>query len=241
MRIALVDDDHSTLERLTELISGQLSLMGDSHYRITTYASGEEFLASWKPGKYDLIVLDIFMGEILGIDVAHKIRETDQEVRLVFCTSSNEFACESYEVNAHYYLHKPFTKQGIKRMLDRLNLEIMELSRTAHLPDGQDILLRNVLFTQCLRHTIQIHLKDNRILCSRITHGELEEILCEYNYFCCCTKGVIVNFYEVANRQENVFQMTDGSMVPISRRRAKSVAEAYNKFHFTQMRKDVLA
>lgn len=238
MKIALVDDDHCSLEHLTKLISRQLDLMGDSRRRIDTYCSGEEFLESWKSGAYDLIILDIFMGEILGIDVAHKIRETDPDVRLAFCTSSNEFACESYEVNAHYYLQKPVSEQNIKRMLDRLNLEIIERIRTVKLSDGQDIILRNILFTQYSGHTAQIHLKNGTILRARITHSELEELLCEHTYFCCCSKGVIVNFYEATGIQDAVFHMTDKSLVPISRRKSKAVTEAYNRFHFAQMRKD---
>ena len=39
------------------------------------------------------------MDGILGIDVARKVHEEDMDVRLVFCTTSNEFACESYEVD----------------------------------------------------------------------------------------------------------------------------------------------
>lgn len=239
MKIALVDDDRATLERLTELISRQLSLLGDSGHRIDTYQSGEEFLVAWSAGTYDLIVLDIFMGGVLGIDVAHKIRETDREVRLVFCTSSNEFACESYEVGAHYYLHKPFTEAGIKRMLDRLDLEIMELTRAVTLPDGQGIVLRNILFTQYFSHTAEIYSKKRDTIRSRISQTELEALLCEYPYFFCCSKGVIVNFHEVAQLKDDAFILTNGSSVPISRRKAKAVHDAYTKFRFEQMRKEV--
>ena len=50
------------------------------------------------------VFLDIYLKDWLGIDIARKIRETDREVYLVFCTSSNGFASESYEVNARDYL-----------------------------------------------------------------------------------------------------------------------------------------
>ena len=75
---------------------------------ISAFPSGEAFLASYRPGLFDLIILDIFMKEITGMDTARKIRESDQTVRIVFSTSSNDFASESYEVNACYYLKKPY-------------------------------------------------------------------------------------------------------------------------------------
>ena len=64
------------------------------------FSSGEEFFSRFTAGLYDLVVLDIFMGDLTGVDVARKIRETEHNVRLVFCTTSNDFASESYEVAA---------------------------------------------------------------------------------------------------------------------------------------------
>lgn len=55
-------------------------------------------MAAWTPGMCDLVILDIFMGGVTGMDVAREIRRSDREVKLVFCTTSNEFASESYEV-----------------------------------------------------------------------------------------------------------------------------------------------
>ena len=68
-------------------------------------------------GAYDLVVLDIFMGKMTGIEVAEKLRETDKSVHIAFGTSSNEFASESYDLNACYYLCKPFQADKVKPCL----------------------------------------------------------------------------------------------------------------------------
>ena len=69
----------------------------DLHARsIDTFLSGTDFFAAWKTGMYDLIFLDIYLKDCLGIDIARQIRESDKDVLLVFCTTSNEFASESY-------------------------------------------------------------------------------------------------------------------------------------------------
>lgn len=74
------------------------------------------------------------MDKLTGVDVARKIRERDSNVKIVFSTTSNEFASESYEVNACYYLRKPFGRDKVKVMLDRLNLTEIEKMRTVKLP-----------------------------------------------------------------------------------------------------------
>ena len=90
MRVAFVDDDPNELKILHTYFN---DLTDPSTISIDDFSSGEEFLSRFTAGLYDLVTLDIF-------DVARKIRETDHNVRLVFCTTSNDFASESYEVAA---------------------------------------------------------------------------------------------------------------------------------------------
>lgn len=127
MRIALVDDDANAQAVLLHLLTEQI---GSTH-EITCFSGGEAFLEAWSAGRYELVILDIFMGSLSGMDVARRIRRTDGDVRLVFATSSNEFASESYEVNASFYLRKPF---GAPEILQYENMQtrIADARRAKH-------------------------------------------------------------------------------------------------------------
>lgn len=94
MRIAIVDDEQDELDCLSRRLEHQLSLLGYTENVIRCYRSAEEFLAAWHPGGCDLILLDIYMEGMPGIEAARRIRERDADCRLVFCTSSNAFASE---------------------------------------------------------------------------------------------------------------------------------------------------
>ena len=239
MKIALVDDCQDELDRLSDILSRKLFAAGDIEHKIHMFHSGEEFLSSWESGRFDLIILDVFMDKLSGVEVAHKIRETDRDVRLVFCTTSNEFASESYEVNAHFYLHKPYSEERIDTMLSRLNLEDYELRRTITLPDGQPIMLRNILYTEYSNHVLTIHSKRRAALRCYISQSGAEELLCAYPYFLVCSKGIIVNLYEVECKMGDTFRLTNGNTLPISRRRSKDVQDAYAAFQFEKMRGEV--
>ena len=232
MKIALIDDEKSSLDRLCGLINEHVG----SDVSIDRFASGEEFMEGFKEDVYDLIITDIFMDRLTGIETARKIRETDKNVKLVFCTSSNEFACESYEVNACYYLRKPYTVESFSAMLDRLDLEKMELSRSVKLPDGQSVVLRNVIYADFASHCVTFHNKLGENIVSRVSFADVEPLLCANSYFCSPSKGVIVNFYEVVAQNDNVFVMSDDTRIPISRRKAKEVTEAYAEFRFELLR-----
>ena len=66
----------------------------------------------------------------------------------------------------------------------------------------------------------------------------VEPLLCAYPCFCGICRGVVVNFHEVAGRQEDVFLLKDGTRLPISRRKLREVQEAYSAFRFDRLRKD---
>lgn len=233
MKIAIVDNDKRVFERLNGFLN---ELLGSSA-EISYFESGEKFLSTWKKGSFDLVILDIFMLGLNGMEVAREIRKTDREIRLVFATTSNEFASESYEVNACYYLHKPFGRDRVKSMLDRLNLAEMEQMRTVKLPDGTSAVLRNIIYADFASHCVTLHCKRGGDIAVRSSFSEIEPILCAYPYFFSPSKGIIVNFYEVETQTGDTFEMSDGHLVPISRRKSKEVIEAYSSFRFELLRK----
>lgn len=243
LKIILVDDDKKELATLRSCLQ---DLVGTS-LQIMEYHSGEEFLEAWEKENHsnnspetwdcDLIILDIYMKELNGIDVARKIRERDESVRLVFGTTSNEFAAESYEVRACDYLRKPFTRETVGKMLDRLNLEEMDRARSISLPDGQMILLRDIIYIDVNSHRLTIHSKKAGGYVTRLSFGEMEKLLEGYPYFYSPSRGVVVNFYEVSDQKEDVFVMSDGTWLPISRRKVKETRNAYSEFCFQLLRK----
>ena len=163
MRVALVDDTQEERQILSVILDEELPQAD-----VFTFTDGEIFLKDWENNTYDLILLDIYMDEMLGVDVARKVRETDLDVRIVFCTTSNEFASESYEVGANYYLPKPVSINSFQRMLKMIRLDDYELNRFITLPDGQKIVLRNITYTEYYNHSIIIHSKKRADLQTRM-------------------------------------------------------------------------
>lgn len=142
-------------------------------------------------------------------------------------------------MNAYNYILKPFSEENVANMLKGLIRNIYEPGYAITLPDGQNLLLRNIIFTEYFNHIVTFHNKKGGDSQLRISQGELERLLCQYSFFCHCSKGIIVNFYEVQSYNKEIFLMNDGSKVPISRRKAKDVQDSYTKFRFDQLRKEM--
>lgn len=238
MKISLIDDDGAQIRELSEMLQRTLGNLGYTADNIEVFDSGEAFLSDWKPGRYDLILLDIFMEGVSGVELARRIRETDSDVWLVFCTSSNEFASESYEVNAQYYLHKPITEEKIAAMFGRLNPEIIAQNQSVTLPDRRTVRLRQILYTNYFNHVVTFYLKNGESCHVRISQTEAEKLLLIYEFFFSPIKGIIINFYEVKQLVDDTFILSSGKTIPITRRKYKEAKDAYNRFHFNKMRKE---
>ena len=230
MRIALIDDDSTQISLLSEMILTELSSIGCPEYKIDAYPSGESFLGREQAEIYDVIILDIFMDGLTGIALARKIRQSDDPVHLIFCSASNEFASESYEVNADYYLRKPLTQENVSAMFRRLNLKRMELSQTMVLPNGYSVRLRQILYTNYFNHVVTFYFKTEDSYSLRISQAELEDLLLPYGYFFSPIKGMIINLHEVVKLTKDSFLMSNGKMIHITRRKYKEARETYNRF-----------
>ncbi len=239
MRIALVDDELTQLNTIHAFLTSALQQLGVEVQCIDKFCSAEDFFRRWQPDGYDILLLDIYMGSDNGVDIARRVREADSRVALAFCTSSNEFASESYEVGAAYYLQKPITEQSVLAMLKRLNLSGIERRRILTLPDGYKCLLRQVMYTEYSNHTVTFHIQDDKPHSVYMNHAEAETLLLHYKYFSCINKGCIVNLAKVKRESGNEFLMPDGAQLPISRRRAKEVLESYTRCRFELMDKEV--
>lgn len=240
MKIALVDDNPQELKKISQILTDEFNNMDMKIDNIYFFHSGEEFLNKWHTGMYDIVILDIFMENFSRVDVAQKIRETDNDVKLVFCTTSNEFASESYSVDASYYLCKPIDNSTICSMIKKINLMEYELSRYIILSDGQRLILRNMIYSEYYNHTVYIHTKAGEDLQLRIAQAELENSIESFPFFICCFKGIIVNMYEILKRDNDVFIMKNDARVPISRRKAKEIEDTYSSFLFKNVREELV-
>ncbi len=235
MKIALIDDEPYLLNNLKDTLILSLSELSIEAECVDTYTEGDTFLADFEAGKYDIIILDIYMDGMTGIEVARKIRETDTDVSLAFCTSSNEFAYETYEVEAKYYLNKPVSQEKVAAMLKRFNLTGLERNRTLKMPDGYRVPLRQIIFTEYNNHSVTFHIKGIVPRSFYMTQGDAEALLLRHKGFYVINKGCIVNFEQVRSLESGAFQMQNGENVPIARRRYKELEAAYTQYIFDKM------
>ena len=230
MKIAIIDNSKMDREHLAGMIETLLGEMGIPSSNICLFANGMDFLNSFQKGFFDLLFLDIQIGEPDGIQVVQKVRKTDPVIKMVFLTASNNFASESYALGIDYYLLKPCTQAALKLALTHLDIFELEAQKILTLPDGQRLLLYSILYTAFFSHKVFIYRLSDFPLQVRCSQKDLENLLLPHPDFTLCNRGMIVNLNGVDKLESDRFIIKNGDSIPISRRKYSQVKNHYYDF-----------
>ena len=186
--------------------------------QIAAYSGAEPFLFSLEDdGAVDILLLDIQMGRMDGISLAKKIRQTNERMQIVFVTGYPDFALESYEVSALYYLMKPINPEKLYQVLDQAVLRLAEKPRTILLrEDGGTtaVIADEIWYAEVFSHDIALYMT-RKTLHLRIPLNTLESLLGEG--FFRCHRSYIVNMKHVRRITKKAVILEDARELPLSR------------------------
>ena len=118
IKIAFCDDDMEVLHQMNELLD-RYRVERNEDITYAAFQSPFELLTEIEKGiRPDILFLDVVMPGQNGMDVAKEIRQYDTNMKIIFLTSSPEFAVESYSVGAYFYQLKPIWEESFFRLMD---------------------------------------------------------------------------------------------------------------------------
>ena len=228
-RIAIVEDDREYVKELRTYLN-QYAAEEGQEFEISVFYDGAEILENYVP-KYDLILLDIEMQKINGMDAAEKIRETDENVVLMFITNMAQYAIRGYSVGALDFVMKPITyytfSMKIKRALKRVQKrEISSILLT--LPDGvKKLEARQIYYLEVQNRQLHYHTDEGEI----VVRGSLQsaENLLPSDTFAKCNHWYLVNLMHVTEVRKNT-AVVGPFELEISRRNRSGFLEALTKY-----------
>lgn len=128
---------------------------------IITYETGAKLLSDFENGTvFDIVFMDIYVGDELGIDVAGKLRNEGYDNLLIFSTITPEYAIASYSVKANGYILKPFSSERIESVLDRvLEHYVRDYIRIKVRNSYVNIMYSDIIYIEsrnnrCILHTV---------------------------------------------------------------------------------------
>ena len=119
LRIAICDDEEQQLKQMVALLEAYLQSRTELKGQVETFLSGDALLERTEQSRgFDIYILDILMPELNGIETGHRLRALGMGGEIVYLTSSNDFAADSYDVRAFFYLLKPVDRKKLFHVMD---------------------------------------------------------------------------------------------------------------------------
>lgn len=197
-------------------------------FHIELFENGQALIDALRPGRWDIVLLDIFMPELDGIETARLLRQQDQTCSLIFVTTSEQHGMVSYELRASDYLVKPVAQQAMDEALDWCLREKREYFRSLCVRSDWsevEIALRDICYIEIQRHNAYIHTKERVVQTSRGMNALEEEI--GSPDFLRCHRSFLVNQHHVVRLEKREFIMDNGDRVPIGSSNAAEIEERF--------------
>jgi len=231
MRIAICDDDPASLTHIAFLLESWAK--GCPCFSLERFSEGDSLIRAQKSGNpFDIILLDIIMPGFNGIETAREIRAVDKAVKIVFLTSSSEFAVDSYSVKASNYLLKPVSPEALFACLEELSGEIAQAQasnaisvkspRTVHRLNPSTI-----EYLEAHGKHVSLTLSNGSVIDSIEPLYLLEGKLSITDGFYKCHRSYIVNINHVSTYSSDEITMRSGARIPISRNCRSEFKDAY--------------
>ena len=228
MRIAICDDEAVQQELLRKYLEEWTGKNGEV-LETELFSSGESFLFAWDDDRdFDLLILDIEMGQLNGMELARKIRRQDEDIPILFVTGYEKYMAQGYEVAALHYLMKPLLKEKLFEVLDKIKKRGKNEEKQFFQTDKGPVSLplSKIWYVEARAHQCILYTEgEEYTLYSGIS--EMAQLLGGHREFVRCHRSYLVNVQHILAVVKSELILDDKRRLPVSRNSEKAVNRAF--------------
>ena len=225
IRIAMVEDEAAVREQLQGYIQRYTRQYG-TEFAVTEFSDGVEILDAYRP-VYDIVLLDVEMKHLDGMETAQRIRELDRDVVLLFITNMAQYAIKGYAVGALDYLLKPVPYFAFSQQLQKAEEKLRRRARHYLAVPVEGGLRRldtaQIYYMESEGHRVHFYTEEGEFSAPGALKT-FEEKLADLP-FARCNSGYLVNLAQVKSVQQGLAQVGPYEL-QVSRPKRKSFLAA---------------
>ena len=233
VKIAICDDDEAAVALHEKIVKTSLQAQGIG-YEITTYIQSRNLLYDITDDGffYDLILLDIEMPEISGMEIPQQIKGFLSNVRIIFVTSHTEYAIDAFELSIFRYVPK-------NNLEVKLTAAVTDAAKLIDLEAGQEYTIQTASRMEKIPYKDILYIQrdgKNASIVSGIgtskVRKSLQQVFDELNApeFIFVDRGCIVNIVQIMKVSDGEAVLKNGERLPISRSHLQEVKQKINQF-----------
>lgn len=223
MNIIVCDDEKEILENINNYLS-------DTTYNILTYDSYEKLEKAIKKELFNILILDIKLGNKSGIEFISKYQELLKNTKVIYITGYDEFIEDTFETNPTYLLRKPLNKEKMNKAISKAIKELENEEKfifVKHLNETIKLKQKDILYIESDGRKVNIYLESKKIS----TYAKLSSLEEELSHeFLRVHKSFIINLRHVSVYKVNKILLDNEKEIAISRTYQQKVKSIVVKF-----------
>lgn len=214
--VAVCDDSTADRQYILNMLTEWAAEAGHS-VLVAEFSSAEQFLFEYEDkSDYDILLLDIEMGDMDGVTMAKKLRRVNETVQIIFVTGYSDYISEGYEVAALHYLMKPVKQEKLFEVLNRAVEKVQKNEKLLLLENGGELFripLYQIRYIDVQHNYVTVHAKEEVTV--KKTLGDIENSLDDR--FCRVGRSAIVNLSCISRVAKTDIVLQDGTLIPLPR------------------------
>ena len=215
-QVAICDDSDKDAAFVQEILT-QWAQDRQIEILARRFPSAESFLFEYEENKeYDILLLDIEMGQMDGVTMAKQVRKDNEAVQIIFITGYSDYIAEGYEVAALHYLMKPVNKEKLFTVLDRALDKRKQQERYLNLELSGEMVripFYEIRYLDVRQNYVTVHAKEDYTVKRPL--GEFEKELDQR--FCRVGRAMILNLKYIQRVTKTEVRLSDGTVLPLPR------------------------
>lgn len=240
MKIAICDDDEMCRAQIIKFTDAYASKHENRNISYTVFSHAEELLdVAQKIGGFDVYLLDIVMPDINGIELGFQLRKSGYDGKIIYLTSSEEFAIDSFKVKAFNYILKPIEIKSLFSALDEAFESISTKAEKSIIVKTKENSVRlsfdRIMYAQLSRRAITYYLTNGKTIESvqiRAPFSEIVKELLEDSRFILCGTNMTVNLHHITMVENDLLIFKDTYKVYPSKKSCREIRSAWSDFWF---------
>lgn len=236
LKVAFCDDDESVLDEMKGLLNKYREERNQEIVYVV-FRSSLDLMAEIERGvRYDVLFLDVIIPGENGMDTAKEIRQYDNVVKIIFLTSSPEFAVQSYNVNAYFYQLKPIREESFFQLMDSAISECKKEEKDSLILRCKSSIVRIDLskleYCEVIGRTLMFHMENGSVLESSGRLDELCEQLAQYRNFFRPHRSFVINMEYIQKLSYKAITMENLMEIPIPHGKYSEIKNLYLEYVF---------
>ena len=232
IQVAICDDEKKILDEVSGYIKNYAENINDLDIEVFRFDSARTLISTLEDGKsFDIFVLDVYIGDEMGTELAKNIRKRGIESPIIFLTTSVEHAPQGYETGTLRYLIKPLDPKKFYEALDVALLQaeknVERLIRLKSESGIESINANHIMYSEAHDHYQHITLNNGGSLKVRMTVSELYSTLAKNGGFVRLGSAYILNLRNIKNLSSSEVLLYNNTTIPIPRGKYAELKKAF--------------